>query len=63
MQGQGTLHTSPPTKDVPPQSMQKITLERDKQTDGQTLQLLDRIGPAGRFGENLAMPYIFHLSW
>ena len=63
MQGQGTLRTSPPTKDAPPKSMQKITLERDKQRDGETLQLLDQMGPVGQICESIAMPYIFHLSW
>ena len=46
------LRTSPRTRDAPPRVTQKIAWEGDTQyTNRQTLQLLDRIGPVGRFGE------------
>ena len=59
--GRGTLRTSPRTRNTPPHSTQKkshgtttnIAGDNNKhQTNRRTSQLLDQIGPVGRFGEN-----------
>ena len=52
--GEGRMHQSTDAK----KSHGKGT---DRHTNGQTSQLLDQIGPVGRFGENTTLKYSLKL--
>ena len=62
--GWGTIRTSPRTRHAPHQSTlakKSHGMGTNRQTDTQTLRLLDQLGPEGRVGENY-WGYQYHTS-